>query len=165
MKLEQSALRSEMGVRPSRVPVTWRAQLLPWHSRFSRVPAMTAATKERTTAAFILNYRTGYVLVREVWLGLSWLGREAGLRLRRTGRKGTKGNEGWLYGGNKAVLIQRCVQEYGRRGGGADFIHHVCRWLYSVHWYLTPRQHLLSTVHSLLRTGYNGRGRGLRSEQ
>jgi hypothetical protein len=53
-KLVQSALRDSMGVRPGRVPVTWRAQLSALQARLSKALAMTAAAKERTTATFIL---------------------------------------------------------------------------------------------------------------
>lgn len=55
MKEEQSALREVMGRRPSRVPVTWRLQLLPEHSRFSMAEPKARAARERMTAAFILT--------------------------------------------------------------------------------------------------------------
>ena len=55
IKLEQSDWREVMGRRPSRVPVTARAQLSALHPlvRSLMRPAMAAATKDRTTAAFM----------------------------------------------------------------------------------------------------------------
>lgn len=53
-KLAQSAWREVMGSRPSRVPVTARAQLSALHPLVrSSTPAMAAATNDRTIAAFI----------------------------------------------------------------------------------------------------------------
>ena len=75
-KLEQSAERTLAGVRPSRVPVMARLQLLPGQvlARASRTPAAAVATKDRATANFIL---TVCFLFPEIWSGkdkYSWRG-------------------------------------------------------------------------------------------
>lgn len=54
IKLEQSALREEIGGRPSRVPVTARAQLSALQPLVRSITlAIAAATKDRAIAAFI----------------------------------------------------------------------------------------------------------------
>jgi len=58
MKLEQSAERDAKGSSPSRVPVTARLQLLPWHSpRTSRTAALETEKRERVTASFMMTAR------------------------------------------------------------------------------------------------------------
>lgn len=56
IKLEQSALREEIGGRPSRVPVTARAQLSALQPLVRSITlAMAAAAKDRTIEAFIFS--------------------------------------------------------------------------------------------------------------
>jgi len=54
-KLAQSADRTEAGLKPSRVPVMARLQLLPAQARASKTLATAAETRDRIATAFIAN--------------------------------------------------------------------------------------------------------------
>lgn len=61
IKLEQSALREEIGSRPSRVPVTARAQLSALQPFVRSITlAIAAATNDKTMEAFIFEVFNEY---------------------------------------------------------------------------------------------------------